>query len=438
MGNLQVAVVSLGCDKNTIDSEIMLGILVQHGFAITTDPQEADVIVVNTCCFIEDAQQESIDCILESAQYKTMGKCRSLVVAGCLAQRFSEELSSEMPEVDGFLGTGQVSQVVELINRTLEGKRVSYVGKPALVEGPRIVSTPTHYAYLKIAEGCDHRCGFCVIPSVRGRFTSRPVERVLDEAKGLVAAGAKELILVAQDTSRYGMDLEGRPLLASLLHSLHEIEGLRWIRVLYTYPAQINDELLTALRLPKVCRYLDLPLQHASPRVLRSMGRPVMDYRRLIASIREKVPGISLRTTFIVGYPTEEEEDFQQLLDFVQEAKIENLGVFQFSPQEGTKAARLPQLPTQVVQERYAKIMEVQQGIVDMLNEELIGTVLPVMVDGPSMESNLVYQGRHEGQAPDIDGLVYLGVESLPGTVVNVRITDAHAYDLVGEVLDFA
>jgi ribosomal protein S12 methylthiotransferase len=396
------------------------------------------VIVVNTCCFIEDAQQESIDCILESAQYKTMGKCRSLVVAGCLAQRFSEELSSEMPEVDGFLGTGQVSQVVELINRTLEGKRVSYVGKPALVEGPRIVSTPTHYAYLKIAEGCDHRCGFCVIPSVRGRFTSRPVERVLDEAKGLVAAGAKELILVAQDTSRYGMDLEGRPLLASLLHSLHEIEGLRWIRVLYTYPAQINDELLTALRLPKVCRYLDLPLQHASPRVLRSMGRPVMDYRRLIASIREKVPGISLRTTFIVGYPTEEEEDFQQLLDFVQEAKIENLGVFQFSPQEGTKAARLPQLPTQVVQERYAKIMEVQQGIVDMLNEELIGTVLPVMVDGPSMESNLVYQGRHEGQAPDIDGLVYLGVESLPGTVVNVRITDAHAYDLVGEVLDFA
>ncbi|MCK9222627.1 MAG: 30S ribosomal protein S12 methylthiotransferase RimO [Limnochordia bacterium] len=438
MGNLQVAVVSLGCDKNTIDSEIMLGILVQHGFAITTDPQEADVIVVNTCCFIEDAQQESIDCILESAQYKTMGKCRSLVVAGCLAQRFSEELSSEIPEVDGFLGTGQVSQVVELINRTLEGKRVSYVGKPALVEGPRIVSTPTHYAYLKIAEGCDHRCGFCVIPSVRGRFTSRPVERVLDEAKGLVAAGAKELILVAQDTSRYGMDLEGRPLLASLLHSLHEIEGLRWIRVLYTYPAQINDELLTALRLPKVCRYLDLPLQHASPRVLRSMGRPVMDYRRLIASIREKVPGISLRTTFIVGYPTEEEEDFQQLLDFVQEAKIENLGVFQFSPQEGTKAARLPQLPTQVVQERYAKIMEVQQGIVDMLNEELIGTVLPVMVDGPSMESNLVYQGRHEGQAPDIDGLVYLGVESLPGTVVNVRITDAHAYDLVGEVLDFA
>lgn len=438
MGNLQVAVVSLGCDKNTIDSEIMLGILVEHGFAITTDPQEADVIVVNTCCFIEDAQQESINCILESAQYKTVGKCRSLVVTGCLAQRFSEELSSEIPEVDGFLGTGQVSQVVELINRTLEGERVSYVGKPALVEGPRIVSTPTHYAYLKIAEGCDHRCGFCVIPSVRGRFTSRPVERVLDEAKRLVEAGTKELILVAQDTSRYGIDLEGRPLLASLLHSLHEIEGLRWIRVLYTYPAQINDELLTALRLPKVCRYLDLPLQHISARVLRSMGRPVMDYRRLIASIREKVPGISLRTTFIVGYPTEEEEDFQQLLDFVQEAKIENLGVFQFSPQEGTKAARLPQLPTQVVQERYAKIMEVQQGIVDMLNEELIGTVLPVMVDGPSMESNLVYQGRHEGQAPDIDGLVYLGVESLPGTVVNVRITDAHAYDLVGEVLDFA
>ncbi len=438
MENLQVALVSLGCDKNTIDSEIMLGLLKNAGLQLTADPGQADVIVVNTCCFIEDAQQESINAILEMAQYKEQGKCRALVVTGCLAQRFSAELSAELPEVDGFLGTGQVSKIVEVVEKALGDSRVSLIGEPGLVEGPRVVSTPGHYAYLKIAEGCDHRCSFCVIPAVRGGYVSRPLERVVAEAQELVQRGVKELILVAQDTSRYGVDLVGKPLLATLLHRLNDLAGLRWIRVLYTYPALINDELLEALLLPKVCRYLDLPLQHVSARVLRSMNRPVMDYRRLLGRIRQRVPGIHLRTTMIVGYPTEEDEDFQELLAFVRSMRIENLGVFKFSPQAGTKAAELPPLPPAVVEERYARIMETQQGIVAQLNEELIGTVLPVMIDGPSPESSLVYQGRHQGQAPEIDGLVYLGMEFAPGTMVQVKITDARAYDLTGEVLGFA
>lgn len=439
---LRVGMISLGCPKNLVDAEIMLGHLREAGFAITTQLEEAEVIIVNTCGFITPAKEESIEEILRLARYKEEGCCRVLLVAGCLAQRYPGELMEEMPEVDGLLGTGMIHQVVQAVQRALEGERVMAVGDPASSYGenmPRVRATPRYTAYLKIAEGCSNYCTYCAIPLIRGPYRSRPLEHVVAEARKLAAEGVREIILVAQDTTRYGLDIYGQRCLPRLLKELVEIPGLTWLRLMYCHPQGITEELLKALSSsPKICRYIDLPLQHASPAVLERMGRGATAARlgEIIRQLREAVPGVVVRTTFMVGFPGEREEDFQQLCDFMREMRFERVGLFKYSAEEGTPAASLPdQVPEEVKEERYHRAMSLQRQISLAYHRSLVGACLPVLVEG---RRGRRYVGRSEADAPEVDGRVIFhagGSPLSPGEFVKVKVTRAREYDLVGELV---
>ena len=440
---VRVGIVSLGCAKNLVDSEIILGRLREEGCEIVADAHDADYIIVNTCGFIGPAKEESIETILEMAALKQQGSCRGLIVAGCMVQRYPEELFEELPEVDGFLGTNDLDKVGKLIEGIQQGKRLLLRGEELYdynQPSPRILATLHHFAYLKVAEGCSHQCAFCVIPQIRGKFRSRTVESIVSEAEALYASGVKELALVAQDTTAYGRDLKNAGL-ADLLRELLPI-GFDWLRILYTYPTSLGEDILKLMRdNESLVKYVDLPLQHVSQAVLRAMGRPG-DYQStldLIQRIREHIPGVFIRSSFIVGFPGETEEDFESLLRFLEEAKLNHVGIFQYSPEEGSRAALFDnQVPDDEKERRFNEAMAVQQRISRELNERLVGEEIDVMIDGVSEESDLVLIGRHQGQAPEVDGLVYMGMPVDPpqaGDIVKVRILEAHAYDLVGEVL---
>ncbi|MBT0664011.1 30S ribosomal protein S12 methylthiotransferase RimO [Geobacter pelophilus] len=440
----KVSMVSLGCPKNLVDAEVMLGYLSQNGYMITTDEHEADIIIVNTCSFIKEAKQESVDTILDLADRKQDGNCRLLIVAGCLPQRYQQELAKELPEVDIFVGTGDYPRIAEIIAEKDEAEgQILYTGDPNYLydtELPRMQSTPLYTAYLKIAEGCSNCCSYCVIPSLRGGFRSRPPKLVLEEARRLVANGARELNLVAQDITLYGSDLEGGINLEWLIKELHGIGGLRWIRLLYAYPDGITDGLLTVIREgEKVCKYLDIPLQHISDPVLKRMNRRSSeeDIRALIPKIRAEVPGIALRTSLIVGFPGETEEDFKKLLHFVEESQFDRLGVFCYSREEGTPAAEMPdQVSERIKRDRYKKLMRAQARLSFKRNRRLVDLIEDVLVEGYSEETELLLKGRTSRQAPDIDGQVYITAgQADVGDIVKLKITDSSDYDLIGEII---
>jgi len=432
---------TLGCPKNRVDSEVMLGALQGAGFQLVREPERAEVIVVNTCGFIESAKEESVEAIVELAEHKRQGSCRKLVVAGCLTQRYHAELSRELPEVDHFVGTGAYQEIARIVSDA-QARRI-VVPDPDFVHDastPRVSSMPAHTAYLKIAEGCDNACAFCIIPRLRGPQRSRPVADLVAEAEELASRGAVELSLVAQDLTAYGQDLPGRVRLQQLLPELCRVEGIRWIRLHYAYPRDFPDALIEVMaREEKIAKYLDMPLQHSSDRLLRAMrrGRPSRYLRELLSRIRAGVPGIALRTALIVGLPGETEEDFQDLLDFVREQRFERLGVFEYSREEGTPAAGMDrQVPARVKRERRDRVMALQNGISREHQRALVGRRLEVLVEGRAEETEHLLAGRHAQQAPEIDGLTYLnqGV-AYPGEIVTVEITDAHDYDLVGRVV---
>jgi ribosomal protein S12 methylthiotransferase len=432
---------TLGCPKNRVDSEIMLGTLAEAGYRLVQDPAKAEVVVVNTCGFIESAKAESVEAILELTELKTAGRCRKLVVAGCLVQRHADELARELPEVDHFIGTGAYADIARIVSDA-QAKRL-VVPDPDFVHSaasPRVNSLPSHTAYLKIAEGCDNACAFCIIPQLRGPQRSRPVEDVVREAEALARQGTIELSLVAQDLTAYGQDLPGRPRLHALLRELAKVDGVRWIRLHYAYPRDVPDALVDAIAdEPKIVKYLDMPLQHSSDRLLRSMkrGRDSGFLRELLAKLRARVPGIALRTSLIVGLPGETEEDFEDLLRFVEEQRFERLGVFEFSPEEGTPAAEMArQVPDDVKRARLDQVMAVQQAISREHQRAMIGRRVEVLVEGRAEETEHLLAGRHAQQAPEIDGITYVndGV-AYPGEIVTVEVTDASAYDLVGHVV---
>ncbi len=432
---------TLGCPKNRVDSEVMLGTLAQAGYRLVQEPAKAEVVVVNTCGFIESAKEESVDAIVELAQLKASGRCKKLVVAGCLVQRHADELARELPEVDHFLGTGAYADIARIVSDA-QAKRL-VVPDPDFVHSassPRVNSLPSHTAYLKIAEGCDNACAFCIIPKLRGPQRSRPVDDVVREAEALAAQGTIELSLVAQDLTAYGHDLPGRPRLHALLRALAKVNGIRWIRLHYAYPRDVPDTLVDAIAdEPKIVKYLDMPLQHSSDRLLRAMkrGRDSGFLRELLARLRARIPGIALRTSVIVGLPGETEEDFDDLLRFVEEQRFERLGVFEFSPEEGTPAADMRrQVPDAVKRARFERVMEAQQAISRAHQRAMIGRRVEVLVEGRAEETEHLLAGRHAQQAPEIDGITYLndGV-AYPGEIVTVEITDAAEYDLVGRVV---
>lgn len=426
--------VSLGCPKNQVDAEQMLGMLARSGFEITSDQTEADVIVVNTCGFIESAREESIEAILDAARMKKQGKCAKVIIAGCLAQRYREDLLSELPEADAVIGTAEIGRISEICEQALLGnKRVLEVSSPAMVYGlPRLSTTPLHYRYLKIAEGCGNRCSYCAIPLIRGNFTSRPYESILDEARGLAHEGAKELILLAQDSTAYR---DGEADLPMLLQALTRIQGVEWVRLMYAYPGRISPALMSVMAAEeKICKYLDIPVQHFDDKVLAAMNRrgTSEEIRKTIELLRKRVPGIALRTSLIAGFPGETEAAFKRLLAFVKEAEFEHLGVFAYSPEEGTAAFDLKaRVPADVSADRLDRIMKAQAKISLKKNKALIGTRQRALVDG--ME-DLALVSRLQTQAPEIDGVVYLSeTEARPGEFIEVTITDATEYDLMGK-----
>lgn len=440
----KVSMVSLGCPKNLVDAEVMLGFLAKDRYEITTDEREADIIIVNTCSFIKEAKQESIDTILDLADRKKDAKCRLLIVTGCLPQRYQEELASELPEVDIFIGTGDYPRIAEIIEEKRDTtEQLRYIGDPNYLydaDLPRLNSSPYYSAYLKIAEGCSNCCSYCVIPSLRGGFRSRSMDKLLEEARGLVAKGVKELNLIAQDITRYGGDLPARPTLEQLVEELAKIDGVRWIRLLYAYPDGITDALIDLIkREEKVCKYLDIPLQHISDPILKQMNRRggEAEIRRLITRLREEIPGMAIRTSFIVGFPGETEEDFKKLLHFVEETQFDRLGVFCYSREEGTPAADMEeQVSERVKRERHKKLMKAQARVSFKRNRALINTVEQVMVEGFSEETELLLRGRSARQAPDIDGMVYITAGNAQvGDIVNLKITDSSDYDLIGEII---
>ncbi len=432
---------SLGCPKNLVDSEVMLGRLRERGYGLVADAREADVIVVNTCAFIDRAKQESVDTILEMAREKEKGRARRLVVTGCLTQRYDGELRREIPEIDATLGTGQVDDIVKAV----EGEAaVEAAALPTWVydhASPRVLSTPSWLAYVKISEGCDYTCSFCIIPTLRGRHRSRNLEDVVAEARGLAAQGVKEIVLVAQDSTRYGLDHGLRDGLAYLLRRLGRIDSLRWIRVMYAYPATLSDAVLDAMASEeKVVKYVDIPLQHASDSVLRRMKRPTGrgNLLGMIERIRARVPGVAVRTSFIVGFPGETEGDFQELLGFVEAAQFDNVGVFTYSDEEGTASFDLvDRVAPRVKERRRRRLMAAQKRIALRRNRRRVGERVEVLVEGVHPESDLLLRGRTSGQAPDIDGMVILS-EGLaaPGSFVTCEITEAHPYDLVARIID--
>ena len=448
---MKLGLISLGCPKNLVDSEVMLGIIEKYHIEITNDPEAAEIIIVNTCGFIESAKQESIDTILSMAAYKTEGCCRYLIVTGCLAQRYAQELFQDMPEVDAIVGTNVYKDIAQVIERVMQGQRVLHLSETDFekinLEGmqdkernlpdPRKLTTPSYMAYLKIAEGCDNFCSFCAIPLIRGRYTSKPYEQIMAEARELVERGVKELIVIAQDTTRYGQDLYGKLRLAELLHDLNALPGLKWIRVLYSYPNTFTDELIEAYAtLPKVCHYVDLPLQHASDRLLHAMRRrdKLSETKKLLKKLRERIPDIVIRTTFIVGFPGETEEDFAILKEFVTEQKFENAGVFQYSQEENTVAATLPeQIPEETKQERYDELMAIQAGVSEDVHRSMEDRELEVVVEGYESEEENLVAARSYREAPDIDGSIF--VENAPGLnpgdFIRVRIEQGFAYEVV-------
>lgn len=443
---MKIGFVSLGCPKNLVDSEVMLGLLAQSGNEITTSQEDAEVIVVNTCGFIESAKQESIDTILEMAQQKIKGKCRKLIVAGCLVERYRKELMEQIPEIDAVIGTNEIPDILKVCAEAPQiGSVPQYQSRELYLYSdfdPRVLTTPGYSAYVKIAEGCDHPCSFCVIPQMRGPFRSRPMDSILREASSLAKQGIKELNLIGQDTTMYGWDLGNRRGLADLIRGLGEVEGIEWVRVLYVYPNNVYDELLEAIaQTPSACKYIDIPLQHASRRVLKSMkrGGNRSSLSRLIERIRSGIPEVAIRTTMIVGFPGEKEEDVDELMGFVEEMRFDRLGVFTYSDEEDCAAYPLDEkVPEDVKKDRQKRLMELQAGISGEKNRQMIGKCLPVLVEGLSKESDLLWEGRLSTQAPDIDGVVYLndGVneQTRPGDIVPVKITEAHEYDLVGTV----
>jgi ribosomal protein S12 methylthiotransferase len=447
----KVGFISLGCPKNLVDSEVMMGQLKQAGYEITQDGAEAETLVVNTCGFIESAKRESIDAILEAARMKAEGKCQRLVVAGCLVERYRDELLAEIPEVDAFIGTSQVAEITKAADPKANARRLPVVklGNQSATylydeSTPRVLATPSHFAYVKIAEGCDRPCAFCFIPQMRGHFRSRRFGSVVAEARSLAEQGVKELVLVAQDSSRYGEDLGQPDGLAHLLRELSRLDGVEWVRVMYTYPTHVSDLFLDVMaEEPKAVKYLDLPLQHASQNVLRLMrrGGNRESLERLIGRVRRRVPGISVRTTFITGFPGERDEDFAELLAFVRNVEFDRVGVFTYSDEEGTPAFALPgKVDPKTAARRRDLLMREQKKISRRLNRARVGQTVPVLFEGPSAETDLLWQGRTEGQAPDIDGCVLIndapeGLEPKPGDFVNVLVTKAHDYDLVGRIV---
>ena len=440
----KVSMVSLGCPKNLVDAEVMLGFLDREGYEVTTDEKEADIIIVNTCSFIKEAKQESIDAILDLADRKHDGNCKLLIVTGCLPQRYQEELCRELPEVDIFVGTGDYPKIAEIIaEKRNTTDQLRYIGDPNLVYDenfPRLKSTPLYTAYLKIAEGCSNCCSYCVIPALRGSFRSRPMDKLVEEARGLVSSGVRELNIIAQDVTNYGKDLPGGGKLEDLVRELVKIEGLSWIRLLYAYPDGITDGLIQLIRTEdKICKYLDIPLQHISDNILVKMKRRgrEAEIRALLAKLRAEIPGLALRTSLIVGFPGETDEDFGKLLHFVEEAQFERLGVFCFSKEEGTPAAEMDgQVSERVKRERYKKIMKAQARVSFKRNRRLIGEHEQVIVEGYSDETDLLLKGRSSRQAPDIDGQVYITAGNANvGDIVTLRITDSSDYDLIGEIV---
>jgi ribosomal protein S12 methylthiotransferase len=439
----KVHILSLGCPKNLADSELMLGALAGAGFEITLNPDEAQVLVVNTCAFIEAAKKESIDAILEAGRAKQQSAGRRLVVAGCLAQRYGNELREQLPEVDVFVGTGNFLDLPDLLRRTetAESRPVPYTGAAHLLPSaaaPRVKTGDFFTSYLKISEGCDHKCAFCIIPKIRGRHESRSLDDVVAEARALVDSGVRELNLIAQDLTAYGRDRQPRSSLAELLVELDRIEGLRWIRLLYCYPNFVTDELLEAIaKLPRVVKYIDMPLQHADDGMLRAMKRErsVGALQNLLAKIRRRIPGVTLRSSFIVGFPGETEKAFDRLMDFVREEQFERVGVFTYSREENTAAYEMQsQVPERVKRQRRSALMELQADISLRKNRDLIGREVEVLVEGEVEGRATRMRGRMSGQAPDIDGMVLLKGEADPGDFVRARIDKALSYDLVGEV----
>lgn len=439
---MKILFISLGCDKNLVDTEMMMGELLQKGYEFTDDEAEADIAVVNTCCFIGDAKEESINTLLEMAELKTSGQIKLLVAAGCLAQRYKEEIQTEIPEVDVIIGTTAIDSIVEAIDEALKGTGHNHYAdlnaKP-LTGVKRVMTTGGHFAYLKIAEGCNKHCTYCIIPKVRGDFRSVPMEDLVAEAKELAEKGVKELILVAQETTLYGMDLYGEKSLPKLLRKLAEIPGIFWIRILYCYPEEITDELIQTIKEePKVCHYLDIPIQHASNNVLKRMGRRTNQeqLRTMIARLREEIPDICLRTTLITGFPGETQEDHEELIDFVDDCEFDRLGVFTYSQEEDTPAALMPdQIEEEVKLKRQQELMELQQFIAFEKAEAMIGQVLVVMIEGKIAEDD-VYVARTYRDAPNVDGYLFIKTSAnlMTGDLVKVLVTDCNEYDLIGEL----
>lgn len=443
MKNKKILFISLGCDKNLVDSEVMLGILADRGFEMTDTEDDADIIIINTCCFINDAKEESINTILEMAEYKKTGPCKALIVTGCLAQRYKQEIVDEIPEVDAVIGTSKYDEIFDAVDQALKGSHfldVDDLDRLPSVPGRRILTTGGHYAHLKIAEGCDKHCTYCIIPKIRGNYRSVPMEQLLAEAASLAEQGVKELILVAQETTLYGMDLYGKKSLHILLQELAKIKGIRWIRILYCYPEEIYPELIETIKNEKkVCHYLDMPIQHASDAILKRMGRRTTkaQLKETVSLLRKEIPDIVLRTTLIAGFPGETQEQHEELMEFVDEMEFERLGVFAYSPEENTPAASMPdQIPEEVKEERRDAILELQQEIAFDKAADMVGRTLYAMIEG-KVADEPAYVARTYADSPDIDGYVFVntGEMLMSGDFVKVKITGSAEYDLIGELV---
>ncbi|CUQ82942.1 30S ribosomal protein S12 methylthiotransferase RimO [[Ruminococcus] torques] len=440
---MKILFISLGCDKNLVDTEVMLGMLASRGYEMTNDEQEADIIVINTCCFIHDAKEESIQNILEIAEYKKNGSAKALIVTGCMAERYRQEILDEIPEVDEVLGTTAYDRILDAVDAALAGQHevmTADLDALPLPETKRLVTTGGHFAYLKIAEGCDKHCTYCIIPKIRGNFRSVPMERLLKEAQDLAEQGVKELILVAQETTLYGKDLYGEKSLPKLLRELCKISGIRWIRILYCYPEEITDELIQVMKEePKICHYLDLPIQHANDTILKRMGRRTskQELIDIVQKLRKEIPDICLRTTLITGFPGETQEQHEEVMEFIDTLEFDRLGAFTYSPEEDTPAATFEdQIDEEVKEDRQADIMELQQEIAFDKAEDMIGREVLVMIEGKVADEN-AYVGRTYRDAPNVDGLIFINtdVELISGDFAKVKVTGALDYDLIGELM---
>ena len=440
---MKILFISLGCDKNLVDTEVMLGMLASRGYEMTNDEQEADIIVINTCCFIHDAKEESIQNILEMAEYKKNGSAKALIVTGCMAERYRQEILDEIPEVDEVLGTTAYDRILDAVDAALAGQHevmTADLDALPLPETKRLVTTGGHFAYLKIAEGCDKHCTYCIIPKIRGNFRSVPMERLLKEAQDLAEQGVKELILVAQETTLYGKDLYGEKSLPKLLRELCKISGIRWIRILYCYPEEITDELIQVMKEePKICHYLDLPIQHANDTILKRMGRRTskQELIDIVQKLRKEIPDICLRTTLITGFPGETQEQHEEVMEFIDTLEFDRLGAFTYSPEEDTPAATFEdQIDEEVKEDRQADIMELQQEIAFDKAEDMIGREVLVMIEGTVADEN-AYVGRTYRDAPNVDGLIFINtdVELISGDFAKVKVTGALDYDLIGELM---